>query len=217
MGKMGLLQAVVGDQPLGNLYGVEGSALLDLVAYEPEGQTVLVGQILAYTAYIDVILTGQEQWHRINLVGRVVHQLYALALLDSHEERYGLTQRGRARRRAPTGPPSCPLEYACAVGHLAHSLSELSSTYSGYALYKGDPVPILRDNGVFDVPPVLLDGEMCGCTDPTDPFCLCSVRVTPDTGGLTGLDEQEAFGILCAMDGYASVVHHAVNVLLGVE
>ena len=170
----------------------------------------------AFTLYPETVPERLEENDRIRAKA-VERYAYALALLDSHEERYGLTQRGRARRRAPTGPPSCPLEYACAVGHLAHSLSELSSTYSGYALYKGDPVPILRDNGVFDVPPVLLDGEMCGCTDPTDPFCLCSVRVTPDTGGLTGLDEQEAFGILCAMDGYASVVHHAVNVLLGVE
>ena len=51
---------VVLDEPFGYLYGIEGSALLDLVAYEPEGKAVGVGDVLADTAHIDIVAAFQE-------------------------------------------------------------------------------------------------------------------------------------------------------------
>ena len=44
------------DKILGDLYGVERRALAYLVAAEPECKPVLVGQVLADTAYVYVIL-----------------------------------------------------------------------------------------------------------------------------------------------------------------
>ena len=45
-----LLDVAYADEVLGNLHGVEGSAFLYLVADEPEGDAVGVGEVLADAA-----------------------------------------------------------------------------------------------------------------------------------------------------------------------
>ena len=79
-GGYGLFQVAHLDEVLGNLNGVEGGALLDLVAYNPEGESVVVAQVLADAAYIDGVLAGQEERHGVLLFGGVVHQHQAFTL-----------------------------------------------------------------------------------------------------------------------------------------
>ena len=68
------------DEVFGDLHGIEGGTFLDLVAAEPEGETVGVGQVLADAPDEDVVLTGGEQGHGIALVGGVVDDGDALGV-----------------------------------------------------------------------------------------------------------------------------------------
>ena len=52
--------------------GIEGSTLLDLVADNPEGEAIVIGEVLADATDIDGILAGQEERHRVFLLGGVV-------------------------------------------------------------------------------------------------------------------------------------------------
>ena len=61
-------------QIFGNLYGVESRTLANLVTAEPEGQTTVVCQILADTSYIDIVLAGSIERHRIDEVGWIILQ-----------------------------------------------------------------------------------------------------------------------------------------------
>ena len=70
------------DHVLGNLDGVEGCTLLDLVTDEPECQTVGVGDVLAETAGIDGILTCRVEGHRIFLGGGFVDDNEAFGLAE---------------------------------------------------------------------------------------------------------------------------------------
>ena len=63
----------------GYLYGIEGGAFLYLVAYNPEGQTILVGQIFTDTAYIYGILACKEKRHGILLLCGIVHEYEPVA------------------------------------------------------------------------------------------------------------------------------------------
>ena len=47
------------NQVLTNLYGIEGSTLANLVAREPEGESVLVAQVFAHTTHEDIVLTSR--------------------------------------------------------------------------------------------------------------------------------------------------------------
>ena len=67
----------------GNLDGIEGRTLLDLVRYQPEGDAIGVGQILADAAYIYIITILMEEGHGINLVLRIILELQAVAVTDS--------------------------------------------------------------------------------------------------------------------------------------
>src|SRR3712207_5929804 len=62
---------------LANLHCIERGSLAYLVAREPESATVVVGQVLANTAHIDVILASTLQWHGVNVVLRVVYHGHA--------------------------------------------------------------------------------------------------------------------------------------------
>ena len=68
------------DEVFGNLYSVKGGTLLDLVAYNPEGESVFVCQVLADTAYIDGAFAGKEEGHGVFILGRIVHQHQAFAV-----------------------------------------------------------------------------------------------------------------------------------------
>ena len=60
-----LLDVAYADEVLGNLHGVEGSAFLYLVADEPEGDAVGVGEVLADAAYEDVVAVLVEEGHGV--------------------------------------------------------------------------------------------------------------------------------------------------------
>ena len=62
------------NQILTNLNGIQGSTLTDLVARKPEGQSVLVRDILTNTTHIDIILTCCLKRHGVNEVSRIVDQ-----------------------------------------------------------------------------------------------------------------------------------------------
>ena len=95
------------EQRLEDLHGIECRPLLDLVAHAPERQAVFIGQILADAAHVDGILAGDEQRHRVNLVGRIVHQHHArrLGQMPREPPRPKPDARSRARR-SPNGPAS---------------------------------------------------------------------------------------------------------------
>ena len=48
------------DEILTDLDGIEGSTLTDLVARKPEGETVLVAEVLAHTTDEDIVLAGRH-------------------------------------------------------------------------------------------------------------------------------------------------------------
>ena len=77
---VGLLHHALGDEVFGNLYSVECCTLLDLVTHNPEGETVLVGEILADATHIDGILASEEQGHGVLLLGGVVHEYESIAV-----------------------------------------------------------------------------------------------------------------------------------------
>ena len=77
-----LLDVANADEVLGYLYGIEGGALLYLVADEPEGDAVGVGKVLTDAAYEDVVAAFVEERHGVLLVLRAVFQLQAFALAD---------------------------------------------------------------------------------------------------------------------------------------
>lgn len=76
------LQVTDAQEVFGNLHGVEGGSLLDLVAHEPESEAVGIGQIFADATHEDLVLTGEEERHGIFLGCRVVHQNEPLAAGD---------------------------------------------------------------------------------------------------------------------------------------
>ena len=49
----------MGDDVLGNLDGVEGGALADLVADGPERDAAGIGEVVAQTSYVNGILAGE--------------------------------------------------------------------------------------------------------------------------------------------------------------
>jgi hypothetical protein len=59
---------------LSNLNGIQGCTLTDLVAREPEGKTTVVAQVLTNTTYVDIILAGCLERHRISESRRIVLQ-----------------------------------------------------------------------------------------------------------------------------------------------
>ena len=63
--------------------GIQRSTLADLVAREPEGQAVLVAEVLADTTHIDVILASSLQRHRVLQIGRVVNERTTRSSSDS--------------------------------------------------------------------------------------------------------------------------------------
>ena len=63
----------MGNEVLANLDGIEGGTLLDLVAAEPEGQTIVAAGILADAAHIDGILARAVDGHGIAIAARVVN------------------------------------------------------------------------------------------------------------------------------------------------
>ena len=67
-----LLQIANLDEVFGDLDGVEGCALADLVTAEPESKAVVVGKVLADTAYVDIILACGVKRHGVYEVLRVV-------------------------------------------------------------------------------------------------------------------------------------------------
>ena len=67
------------DEVFGNLNGVEGCALANLVADEPERQAVGVGEVFADATHIDGVFAGEEEGHAIFLLLGVVHQDEAFA------------------------------------------------------------------------------------------------------------------------------------------
>ena len=78
------------NQILTYLDSIEGGTLTDLVARKPEGETILVAEVLAHTTDEDIVLAGSLQRHRIDEVRRVVNQRTArssgnglLSLLDT--------------------------------------------------------------------------------------------------------------------------------------
>lgn len=60
-------------QQLGDLHGVERSALADLVGDNPHGQAVLDRGVAADAADVGVVRASQQARHGIHVVGRVVH------------------------------------------------------------------------------------------------------------------------------------------------
>ena len=68
----GLLHVADLDEVLTNLHSIQGCTLANLVATEPEGQAVLVRDILAHTTYEDVVLASSLQRHGVNEVSGVV-------------------------------------------------------------------------------------------------------------------------------------------------
>ena len=56
------------------LYGIEGSALLDLIGYAPEGDALGRTEISAQSSYVDRILLSDEEGHRIYLILWVILQ-----------------------------------------------------------------------------------------------------------------------------------------------
>ena len=73
-------QSVFAYQVFGYLYGIQSRSLLDLVAYNPERQSAVIGQILADTSHIDGILACKEERHGVFLGSRVVHQHQSFSL-----------------------------------------------------------------------------------------------------------------------------------------
>src|SRR5574344_221825 len=67
-------------QIFSDLYCVKCGTFLNLVAYQPQGQTVFVCQILTNTTNIYIVFSGKEQWHWICLCFWIVHKLNAFAL-----------------------------------------------------------------------------------------------------------------------------------------
>ena len=69
-----LLNIAYFNQVLSYLDGIEGGTLTDLVARKPEGETVLVAEVLAHTTDEDIVLAGSFQRHGINEVRGIVNQ-----------------------------------------------------------------------------------------------------------------------------------------------
>ena len=64
-------------QQLGDLDGVGGGTLADLVAAAPQAQAVGIGQVGTDAADVDDILAGGVQGHGVLLGIQVIHQLDA--------------------------------------------------------------------------------------------------------------------------------------------
>ena len=62
------------DEVFRYLYGVEGSALADLVAGEPEGDAVIVGEVFADAADVDIVFASGLEGHGVDVVLRVVDE-----------------------------------------------------------------------------------------------------------------------------------------------
>ena len=74
-----LLHHTLGHEVFGYLHGVEGCAFLDLVTYNPEGESVVVGEVLADAAYVYGVFAGKEEGHGVFLLGWVVHEHETIA------------------------------------------------------------------------------------------------------------------------------------------
>lgn len=70
-------QGLSGEQQLGDLHGVGGGALADLIAAAPDVQTVVTGQILPDAAHEHGVLIAGVQRHGVPAAGQIVHQTAA--------------------------------------------------------------------------------------------------------------------------------------------
>ena len=61
-----------------NLHCVERSSLANLIAREPECQTVGIGKIFTETTHVNIVLVGSEEGHGIFAVLGIVHESYSL-------------------------------------------------------------------------------------------------------------------------------------------
>ena len=62
------------EQIFGDLDGIQGGTLLDLVADGPERQAVRVGQVFADTSHVNRVFAGDEEGHWVDFVCRIVLQ-----------------------------------------------------------------------------------------------------------------------------------------------
>lgn len=56
---------IVFEKPFRDLHRIEGSSLFDLVAHQPEGEAIGVGQVFADATHKHVIATFEQEGHRI--------------------------------------------------------------------------------------------------------------------------------------------------------
>ena len=62
------LEGVLLDEPFGYLNSVQGGSLLDLVAYNPERQSAVVGQVLADAAYVNGVFVPVLLLSRVSTI-----------------------------------------------------------------------------------------------------------------------------------------------------
>lgn len=63
--KLSLKFGIIFEKPFRDLHRIEGSSLFDLVAHQPEGEAIGVGQVFADAAHKDVVATFKQERHRI--------------------------------------------------------------------------------------------------------------------------------------------------------
>ena len=63
--KLFLKFRIIFEEPFRDLHRIEGSSLFDLVAHQPEGETIGVGQVFADATHKHVIATFEQEGHRI--------------------------------------------------------------------------------------------------------------------------------------------------------
>lgn len=63
--KLSLKFRIVFEEPFRDLHRIEGSSLFDLVAHQPEGETIGVGQVFADATHKHVVATFEQEGHRI--------------------------------------------------------------------------------------------------------------------------------------------------------
>ena len=56
---------IILEEPFRNLHRIEGSSLFDLVAHQPEGEAIGVGQVFADATHKDVVATFEQEGHGI--------------------------------------------------------------------------------------------------------------------------------------------------------
>ena len=65
-------RGLVRDEVFGNLHGIERGSLANLVAAEPEGESVVTSQVFANAAHVDVVVPGCLEGHGIDTLSRIV-------------------------------------------------------------------------------------------------------------------------------------------------